>query len=76
MKKYRKSKRYYYFRNQKLLGVALLICSAISAIVCDGDITALLLIVPLGLYMIFTKEAITYGDYYYELQSKNEKEDS
>ena len=76
MKTYKKSKRYYYFMKQKLLGVALLMCAAFLAIVIDGGITASLILAPLGLYMIFTKEAITYGDYYYELHEKNEGKDS
>ena len=71
MKKYRKSKRYYYYRKQKLYGVALIAVAIVSAIITDGDITAALILAPLGLSMIFSKDRILYDDdYFYEMEGK------
>lgn len=70
LKEYRKSKRYYYFRKQKRLGLVLVIVSVISAIILNGDITVLLLTGPMGLYMMFTKDMVVYDDYYEEVQMK------
>ena len=36
----------------------------------DGDITAALLLVPIGLYLVFTKEPVITDDYFYELEVK------
>lgn len=70
MKKYKKSKRYYYFRKQKLYGVALIVLGVLSGILLDGDITVALLLVPLGAYLIFTKDMVITDDYFYEMEAK------
>ena len=47
-----------YFLKQKLCGVVLAAIGIIVPIVCDGDATASLLLVPMGLYVLFTKEKV------------------
>ena len=47
-----------YFLKQKMMGIALIIISILIPIVCDGDATTSLLFLPLGIYMIFTKEKV------------------
>ena len=47
-----------YFLKQKLCGVVLAAIGIIIPIVCDGDATASLLLVPMGLFVLFTKEKV------------------
>ena len=47
-----------YFLKQKLCGVVLAAIGIIVPIVCDGDATASLLLVPMGLFVLFTKEKV------------------
>ena len=47
-----------YFLKQKLCGVVLAAIGIIVPIICDGDATASLLLVPMGLYVLFTKEKV------------------
>lgn len=70
MKKYKKSKRYYYFRKQRRYGLALLAIAVLAAFLTGGDITASILLAPLGVYLVFTKEMVIMDDYYYEMQAK------
>lgn len=43
-------------RKQKLLGMTLVLISIMSAIVTDGDITFLMVFLPLGIYIIVMEE--------------------
>lgn len=53
----RKAERIYYIK-QKLMGLAA-VCVAIACpLLLDGDATASLFMLPLGLYALFTKEKI------------------
>lgn len=45
-------------RQQKLIGLALVALGILSVFMTGGDATAALLIVPLGLYALFTKSDI------------------
>ena len=47
-----------YFLKQKLCGLVLTTIGIIVPVVCDGDATASLLLVPMGLFVLFTKEKI------------------
>ena len=47
-----------YFLKQKLCGVVLAAIGIVVPIVCDGDATASLLLVPMGLFVLFTKEKV------------------
>ena len=44
-----------YFLKQKLCGVVLAAIGIIVPVVCDGDATASLLLVPMGLFVLLTK---------------------
>lgn len=55
-------------RKQRWMGVLLLVISALCLWLCstgttmaDRDATAVLLVLPLGLYLIFTKQICIYG---------------
>ena len=45
---------------QKIIGLLLFIIGVIIPFLFDGDATVSVLVVPLGLYAIFTKEYILY----------------
>ena len=47
-----------YFLKQKLCGLVLATIGIVVPIVCDGDVTASLLLVPMGLSVLFTKEKV------------------
>ena len=47
-----------YFLKPKLCGVVLAAIGIIVPIICDGDATASLLLVPMGLFVLFTKEKV------------------
>ena len=47
-----------YFLKQKLCGLVLATIGIIVPVVCDGDATASLLLVPMGLFVLFTKEKV------------------
>ena len=45
---------------QKLLGIIAIGISIISPFIMDGDATVSIIMLPLGLYVLFTKENIIY----------------
>ena len=47
-----------YFIKQKLFGFLMVLFGVLVPIVCDGDATISLFIIPMALYMIFTKEKV------------------
>ena len=56
-KAHRRANTTYYIK-QKLSGLILAIIGIIIPFVMDGDATASVLILPLGLYLLFTKEKV------------------
>ena len=49
-----------YYLKQKLCGFALVYIGVIIPFILDGDASVSLLLIPLGLYLIFTKNKIMY----------------
>ena len=47
-----------YKTKQKLLGVVAIAASIASPLLLDGDATISVIMLPLGIYMIFTKEKV------------------
>ena len=45
---------------QRIGGLVLTVCGVLTAILADGDITAALVLVPLGLWLLFTRERVLY----------------
>lgn len=68
--KYQKNKRVKYFRKQRILGAILIAVGILSAIILGGNITAAILLVPAGLYIVFTKKPVITDEYFYELEAK------
>ena len=56
----RKAKResFLYKAKQKLIGVIAICVSIASPILLDGDATISVIMLPLGIYMLFTKEKV------------------
>lgn len=53
----RKAERIYYIK-QKLSGLAMATIGILTPFLCDGDATVFLFVVPLGLFLMFTKEKV------------------
>lgn len=53
-----KRKNFMYYLKQKLCGIVLVGIGVIAPLVCDGDATVSAFIIPLGLYIMFTKEKV------------------
>ena len=45
-----------YFLIQRAAGLVLVVTNMLAAYIMDGDITAAVLLVPLGIYLMLTKE--------------------
>lgn len=60
----RKRKRY--FLTQKLYGVAMLILTAVSVKLLEGDITVAFVTVPMGIALITSKEMLIVNEYFWE----------
>lgn len=58
-----------YFIKQKLLGVFLIILAALSVKVTD-DLTAALLLAPVGIYAVLTKEMVITDSYFFECKER------
>lgn len=69
-----RQKRRGYFRTQKLVGLALIIFAIITAIVGiaigAGECGMILLAIPLGLWLIFTKDMVLDIGYKLEVEAK------
>lgn len=52
-----KAERRYYIK-QKLSGLIMAVIGIITPILLDGDATFLLIALPLGIYLLFTKEKV------------------
>ena len=53
----RKAETIYYIK-QKLSGLTLAVVGIITPFICDGDATFSLIALPLGIWLIFTKEKV------------------
>lgn len=54
----RRRQRRQYFIKQRLTGVFLLVFTVLAVMVTGGDATIAIITVPLGLYLVFTKEMV------------------
>ena len=47
-----------YFIKQKLIGLVLIMCGILAPVILDGDATVSVLFLPLGAYLIFTRNCV------------------
>lgn len=67
------TRKQWYFVKQKLMGVFIILVSIAMGIVLDGDMTALLLALPVGGYLIFTKKMYLVNEYYWYIEELKEE---
>lgn len=60
-----KRERIKYFIIQKLMGLVIVVLAVVSCVI-TGDGTAALLLIPIGIYTIFTRKLVITNTYYYE----------
>ena len=60
-----------YFVIQKLMGLVIVVLAVVSCII-TGDGTAALLLIPIGIYTIFTKKLVITNTYYFEHEEDSE----
>lgn len=53
-----KREKILYYAKQKLLGILAIGISIASPLLLDGDATISIIMLPLGIYMLFTKEKV------------------
>ena len=58
----RQRQRRQYFLKQRLTGIFLLVFTVLAVIVTGGDATRAIITVPLGMYLVFTKEMVLTKD--------------
>ncbi len=61
-----------YFVTQRLYGLAALIIAALSAWFSDGDATVALVMVPLGLTLINSRQMLIINRYYWKYEEETE----
>lgn len=67
----RRRQRRQYFLKQRLTGVFLLVFTALAVMATGGDATIAIITVPLGLYLVFTKEMLLANDFYRETKERD-----
>ena len=70
------SKRQIYFLKQKLMGLAMLVITALLTFMVDGGVIAGVVTLPVGLMMLFSKKMILTNSYYFEVKQAKEKKGS
>ena len=69
-REHRRQQRRWYFIKQRLLGISLLIFTVLATKLLDGDATIALITVPLGLYLIFSKEMLVVNNFYWQKERR------
>ena len=69
MKKYGKQRK-----KQYVMGAALIVSGILAVALVGGDATIALITVPLGLYLIFTKEILIGNDLQQEMEEREKDE--
>lgn len=68
------TRRQRYFIKQKLMGLAVIVLGIVSTVILNGDATACIITVPMGLVLIFTKQkAVLNDDYIFEIEEPEER---
>lgn len=70
--KLRRQRRWYFIK-QKLAGIAVLAFTAFAVWLLDGDATIAVLTVPLGLYLVFTREMLITNNFYWQTKEREKR---
>lgn len=66
-----KRERIKYFVIQKLMGLVIIVLAVVSCII-TGDGTAAILLIPIGIYTMFTRKLVITNTYYFEHEEDSE----
>lgn len=70
------NRRNWYFFKQKLMGVGIIAITLLTLMWIRGeDATYAMITIPLGLWLIFSKEMILVNDYFFEMEEYEDYED-
>ena len=70
--KLRRQRRWYFIK-QKLTGIAVLAFTAFAVWLLDGDATIAVLTVPLGMYLVFSREMLIMNNFYWQTKERRGK---
>ena len=70
--KLRRQRRWYFIK-QKLTGIAVLAFTAFAVWLLDGEATIAVLTVPLGLYLVFSREMLITNNFYWQTKERRGK---
>nr|UWD73076.1 MAG: hypothetical protein [Bacteriophage sp.] len=70
--KLRRQRRWYFIK-QKLTGIVVLAFTAFAVWLLDGDATIAVLTVPLGLYLVFSREMLITNDFYWQTKEREKR---
>lgn len=70
--KLRRQRRWYFIK-QKLTGIAVLAFTAFAVWLLDGDATIAVLTVPLGLYLVFSREMLITNNFYWQTKEREKR---
>ena len=65
--------RRWYFIKQKLTGIAVLAFTAFVVWLLDGDATIAVLTVPLGMYLVFSREMLITNNFYWQTKEREKR---
>lgn len=71
-----KQQRRWYFLKQRLTGIFLLVFTILAVMLTGGDATIAIITVPLGLYLVFTKEMVIESSFYRETKERKIRNDT
>ena len=70
--KLRRQRRWYFIK-QKLTGIVVLAFTAFAVWLLDGDATIAVLTVPLGLYLVFSREMLITNNFYWQTKEREKR---
>lgn len=68
------SKKVKYYLTQKLVGLGMILLGALTYIILDRDLTVAFFMVPMGTYMLLSKEMILTNKYFFEVHEEEDEE--
>ncbi len=72
----RRQQRRQYFLKQRLTGIFLLLFTILAVMLTGGDATIAIITVPLGLYLVFTKEMVIESGFHRETKEREIRNDT
>ena len=64
----------FYFVKQRLLGLGILLLAALTIYLLDGNVTLAVILGPIGLGLVLSKNMWLIDDHYFDVMDENETE--